>query len=90
MMPGQKDREEIFAVHLRQKPLAEDIHNAELAERTEGFSGADIAAVARKAAMTAVRRAVKIMEKVGGGEPEILIQRQDIEDALEEVHGGMG
>jgi transitional endoplasmic reticulum ATPase len=90
MMPGQKDREEIFAVHFRRKPLSENIHSTELAERTEGFSGADIAAVASKAAMTAVRRAVKRMEKAETGGPEILIRRQDIEEALEEVHRGMG
>jgi len=40
--------------------------------------------------MKAVRRAVKTMEKAGAGEPEILIWRQDIEDALEEVRRGMG
>jgi transitional endoplasmic reticulum ATPase len=90
MMPSQKDREEIFAVHFRQKPLSEDIHTKELAERTEGFTGADIAGVTRKAAMTAVRRAVKTMEKPGAGEPEILIRRKDIEEALEEVRKEMG
>ena len=90
MMPDQQDREAIFAVHLRQKPVAEEVQPAALAGKTEGFSGADIAAVARKAAMTAVRRAVKSMEKAGAGDPEILIRRQDIEDALEEVRRGMG
>ena len=80
-----------FAVHLRRKPLAKDIDCAKLAAQTEGFSGADIAAVARKSAMTAVRRAVKGMEKGNGKakdvevEPKIVIQRQDIEDALAEV-----
>ena len=90
MMPGQQDREDIFAVHFRQKPLSDDIHSTELAEQTEGFSGADIAAVARKAAMMAVRRAVKTMEKAETGDPDILIRRQDIDDALEEVRRGMG
>jgi transitional endoplasmic reticulum ATPase len=90
MMPNQEDREAIFAVHLRRKPLAEDIHCKELAEQTEGFSGADIAAVARKAAMTAVRRAVKDMEQAEAGKPEIIIRRRDMEGALEEVRRGMG
>jgi transitional endoplasmic reticulum ATPase len=90
MMPSQEDREAIFAVHLRRKPLAEDINCKELAGQTEGFSGADIAAVARKAAMTAVRRAVKDMEQAEAGEPEIIIRRRDMEDALEEVRRGMG
>ena len=90
MMPSREDRVEIFAVHFRRKPLAEDVDSAELAERTEGFSGADIAAVVRKAAMMAVRRAVSSMEKAGAGEPDILIRRQDIENALQEVLRGMG
>jgi transitional endoplasmic reticulum ATPase len=86
IMPEEKDREEIFAVHLRQKPVSEDVRYAELAARTEGFSGADIASVARKAAMTAVRRVVKSLEKGEEEELEILIQRQDIDDAMAEVH----
>ena len=40
--------------------------------------------------MTAVRRAVKSMEKGVEGEPEILIQRQDIDDAMEEVRREQG
>ena len=90
MMPSQEDREAIFAIHLRRKPLAEDINCQELAGQTEGFSGADIAAVARKAAMTAVRRAVKDIEQTEAGEPEIIIRRRDMEGALEEVRRGMG
>ncbi|MEK7374266.1 MAG: hypothetical protein AABZ85_04475, partial [Thermodesulfobacteriota bacterium] len=73
-----------------QKPVAKGVQSAALAEKTEGFSGADIAAVARKAAMMAVRRAVKTMEKAETGDPDILIRRQDIDDALEEVRRGMG
>lgn len=90
MMPSQEDREAIFAVHLRRKPLADNINCKELAGQTEGFSGADIAAVARKAAMTAVRRAVKDMEQAEAGEPEIIIRLRDMEGALEEVRRGMG
>lgn len=88
-MPGERDREEIFAVHLRGKPLSATIRCGDLARETEGFSGADIAAVARKAAMAAVRRAVKIMEKGGPGEPEILLQPGDMAGALDEVRRGM-
>jgi len=90
MMPDQQDRAAIFTVHLRQKPVAKGVQSATLAEKTEGFSGADIASVVRKAAMTAVRRAVSSMEKTGVGEPNILISRQDVEAAIEEVLRGMG
>ena len=90
MMPDEQDREAIFAVHLRQKPTAKEIQTKALARKTEGFSGADIAAVVRKAAMTAVRRAVSTLEDGAAGEPAILIRPQDIEEAIEEVLRGMG
>jgi len=89
VMPNEKEREEIFAVHLRQKPLAKDIHYAELAAKTDGFSGADIAAVARIAAMVAVRRAVKSLENGEEGKPEILILHQDVDNAVDEVQRGL-
>ena len=89
-MPGEKDRAEIFSVHLRNKPLAGDVSCDDLATKTVGYSGADIAAVARNAAMTAVRRAVKAMEAKEPGEPQVLIGHQDLDDALEEVRRSMG
>ena len=90
MMPDKQDREAIFAVHLREKPVSKEVQPAALAEKTEGFSGADIAAVVRKAAMTAVRRAVSTLEKGAAKEPAILIRPKDIEEAIEEVLRGMG
>ncbi len=89
-MPGEADRAEIFAVHLRHKPLAEGIDGAELAAQSDGFSGAEIAAVARKAAMTAVRRAVKSMATGSEAEPDILIRREDIDDAMADVRKEQG
>ena len=53
--PDKKARLEIFKVHTRRMPLAEDVDLEELAERTEGFTGADIAALCREAAMTVLR-----------------------------------
>ncbi|HHO57232.1 MAG TPA: AAA family ATPase, partial [Thermoplasmatales archaeon] len=43
--PDKKAREEIFKIHTRKKPLAKDVSIKELAEKTEGYTGADIAAV---------------------------------------------
>jgi len=56
--PNEIDREEIFAIHLRGKPLAPGIDAASLARRTPGYSGADIAAVCNRAALLAIRRLV--------------------------------
>ncbi|MCL5098212.1 MAG: CDC48 family AAA ATPase [Candidatus Omnitrophica bacterium] len=58
-LPEGDARKEIFAVHLRGKPLAPGIDLAGLAARTEGFSGADIASLCNQAALRAVRRALE-------------------------------
>jgi transitional endoplasmic reticulum ATPase len=84
-MPDRGEREEIFAVHLRNKPLAPDVDRLELASLTEGFSGADISAVARKAAMASVRRAVKALSKDESAKPEIVMLRVDLIDAIAEI-----
>jgi transitional endoplasmic reticulum ATPase len=53
--PDLKARIEIFKVHTRKLPLAEDVNLEELARRTDGYTGADIAAVCKEAAMLALR-----------------------------------
>lgn len=53
--PDKPAREEIFKVHTMNMPLAEDVDLKILAEKTDGYSGADIEGVCREAAMTAVR-----------------------------------
>ncbi len=55
-LPDIKGREEILKIHCREKPLASDVNLREVAERTPGFSGADIANVANEAAILAARR----------------------------------
>ena len=59
LSPDENDRKEIFAIHLRNKPLAKKIRIADLAAKTDGYGGADIAGVCHKAAMTALRRVVQ-------------------------------
>jgi len=41
-LPDRADREEILKIHALKKPLAEDINLKLIAERTPGFSGADL------------------------------------------------
>jgi len=55
-LPDANDREAILNIHCRQKPLAKDVNLREVAERTPGFSGADIANVVNEAALLAARR----------------------------------
>ena len=54
-LPDRKDREEILLIHSRQKPFAEDVSLALIAERTPGFSGADLYSLMNEAAILAAR-----------------------------------
>ncbi len=54
-LPDRKDREEILKVHAKNKPLAEDANFVVLAERTPGFSGADLYSLVNEAAILAAR-----------------------------------
>jgi len=55
-LPDINDREEILKIHCIGKPLALNIHLREIAERTPGFSGADLANVVNEAALLAARK----------------------------------
>ncbi len=55
-IPNAKARREILEIHSRGMPLAPDIDLDELAETTHGFTGADLNALCREAAMAALRR----------------------------------
>jgi transitional endoplasmic reticulum ATPase len=85
-MPDKKDRMEIFEVHLRNKPLEPGINLDDLAARTEGLSGADIAGVCHEAALKALRR---VVQQGGGRKGEktrkLRITRADLLSSLEEV-----
>ena len=74
--PDVKEREDIIKVHLRDKPLAEDVSTEVLAQRTPGFSGADLANAANEAALLAARRSKK------------KIDMQDFEEAIDRVLAG--
>ncbi len=71
--PDIKDREEILKVHARQKPLAKDVSLRRIAERTPGFSGADLANVLNEGALLAARENKK------------LIEMKDLFEAIEKV-----
>jgi len=55
-VPDERGRREILGIHTRGMPLAETVDLAELARTTYGFVGADLAALAREAAIETVRR----------------------------------
>ncbi len=57
-LPDEAGRLEILRVHTRGKPLAKEIDLAALAGTTEGYSGADLAAICAEACRMAIREAV--------------------------------
>ncbi len=54
-LPDRDDREAILKVHARSKPLAEDVNLKVIAERTPGFSGADLYSLMNEGAILAAR-----------------------------------
>jgi transitional endoplasmic reticulum ATPase len=89
-VPDESGRREILAIHTRGMPLGEEVDLKEFARSTHGFVGADLAALAREAAIEAVRR---IMPKIDFDErtipPEVLetlqVERDDFKAALKRV-----
>ncbi len=74
-VPDMESRKQIFMVHLRNTPLAEDVRIDYLVHQSEGFVGADIEALVREAAMTALRRDIQSK----------LVDSKDFEEAFVKV-----
>ena len=87
MRPGRFDRliyvpspdldslKEIFKIHAGSMPLSKDVSLDELARKAQGYSGADIEAICREAAMNALREDVDATE----------VSRRDLDEAMERV-----
>ena len=60
--PDEKSRLEIFKIYTKNMPLAGDVDLKKLAEMTKNYSGADIEALCREAAMNALRKDVNAKE----------------------------
>ncbi len=89
-VPDREGRREIFQIHTRGMPLSEDVNLDDLADRTYGFVGADIAALCREAAMNALRRVlpeIDLEQKVIPKETldKLIVMRTDFEEVMREV-----
>ncbi len=63
-VPDRNARKEILQIHTRNMPLAKDVNLDELADTTHGYTGADLSALVREAAMVALRGVIpKIIDK---------------------------
>ena len=90
-IPDRNGRKEILQVHTRAMPLAENANLDELADRTHGFVGADIAAVAREAAMHRLRTVLPEINLEEETIPQqtlekLIVDQNDFEEALKMVH----
>ena len=89
-VPDQKGRREILAIHTRGMPLGDRVDLDELARTTHGFVGADIAALAREAAIDAVRRIMPKLDLDAREIPqdvleELCVRREDFFGALKRI-----
>ncbi|MEM1697149.1 MAG: AAA family ATPase, partial [Thermofilaceae archaeon] len=89
-VPDKRGRHEILMVHTRNMPLAEDVDLKKLAEITHGYTGADLAALCREAAMRALRRILPKIDLSKGELPpdvldELKVTMQDFMDAYREI-----
>ncbi len=62
-MPDIKDREEILNIHAKGKPMQKNVDLKRVAQRTPGFSGADLANVLNEAAIMTARKNEKIISQ---------------------------
>jgi transitional endoplasmic reticulum ATPase len=73
--PDTKALAQIFKIHARDMPLSKDVDLQEIAEKAKGYSGADVEALCREAAMNALRESIDSKE----------VTRKDFEKAMETI-----
>jgi transitional endoplasmic reticulum ATPase len=89
-VPDERGRREILGIHTRGMPLGPEVDLPELARKTYGFVGADLAALTREAAIDAVRRIMPRINLEDGTIPhevleDLSVTRQDFDQALKRV-----
>ncbi len=90
--PDAQARRAIFEIHTRRMPLAESVRTDALLEQMQGFSGADIAFVAREASYNCLRRwkGIESLTKMELSSPsisELEVNHADFERAVREIRG---
>ncbi|MGH9918607.1 MAG: AAA family ATPase, partial [Nitrososphaerales archaeon] len=84
--PDKEGRIEILKIHTKKKPLANDVDVTKLAELTEGYTGAELAAAANVASIAAIKQFVKAHGKEAeAGAADLTITMRDFEEAIKET-----
>jgi len=89
-VPDRDGRLEILQIHTRGMPLTEDVDLKRLADVTHGFVGADLEALAKEAAIRALRRILPEINLEAENIPvevlnKIIVRMSDFQEALKEV-----
>jgi transitional endoplasmic reticulum ATPase len=86
-VPDEEARRAVFAVHSRDKPLADDVDLDDLAAKTDGYVGADIEAVCREASMAATREFINSVDRDDADRSvsNVRVTMAHFEQALNEV-----
>ena len=89
-LPDRKGRLQVLNIHTRGMPLTEDVNLVEIADKAHGFVGADLEALAKEAAMGALRRVLPEIDMEEQNIPvetlgKIQVTMNDFWDALREV-----
>jgi transitional endoplasmic reticulum ATPase len=86
--PDRESRIEIIKIHTKKKPLAEDVKIEELADHTDGYTGADIASLSSAAVMLALREYVSKYQdpkEANKHAQELRIHLRHFEEAMEKI-----
>ena len=86
--PDRDSRIQIIKIHTKKKPLADDVNIEQLADHTEGYTGADIASLSSAAVMLAVREYVskyKDQKQADNRVKELKIQMRHFEEAMKKI-----
>lgn len=89
-IPDRDGRHEILMIHTRGMPLADDVDLDWLADRTHGYSGADLSALIKEAAMAALRRVLPDVDLEAEEIPrevlnKISVTKDDFKSALRDM-----
>jgi transitional endoplasmic reticulum ATPase len=86
--PDKEARMQILKIHTSKKPLADDVNIDTLANQTEGYTGADIAALASAAVMLALREHIekyKDPKKAESAKNELKVHMKNFEEAMKKI-----
>ena len=87
-IPDLDARKQILKIHLEKKPLADDVKIDVLADKTEDYSGADLAALANTTSMLVIKEHIaksKTLEKAKETLKDLKITMKDFEKTLEKM-----